>query len=88
MLKPNDGFKANEGDTLSVNYPEIMVPVGHMLNVKIGGLLYTRKLREGDDVSAIYDEIYGFLEKKARRDGRLKIQAVLADVEASKRKTV
>lgn len=88
MLEPKDGFKANEGDTLSVNYPEIMVPVGHMLNVKIGGLLYTRKLREGDDVSEVYDAIYGFLEKKARRDGLLKIKAVLADVEASKRKAV
>lgn len=82
----SDGFKANEGDTLSVGYPEIMVPVGHMLNVKIGGLLYTRKLRDGDDVSAVYDEVYAFLEKKARRDGRLKIQAVLADVEASKQR--
>jgi hypothetical protein len=66
---------ARDGDVLVVSYPEVSIPIGSgsYCAVKIGGLIYTRKLVEGDDVSEQYDAIYTFLQKKARTDGREKI---------------
>lgn len=66
---------AREGDVLVVTYPEVKVPVAQYWTVGIGNLIYTRKLVEGDDVSAEYDRVYAFLKSKAERDGREKLKA-------------
>ena len=66
--------QAREGDVLVVAYPEVTVPIAQFSGVKVGGLIYTRKLIEGDDVEEQYRAIYDFLKAKATADGRIKIQ--------------
>lgn len=65
---------ARDGDILVVSYPEVTIPIAQYSGVKVGGLIYTRKLLDGDDVEAQYRSIYEFLKAKATADGRAKVQ--------------
>lgn len=70
------GFMPREGDVLVVGYPEVTIGLGgnSYSAVKVGGLIYTRKLVEGDDPSEQYRKIYAFLERRAVLDGREKVK--------------
>jgi hypothetical protein len=69
-------FEVREGDVLVVSYPEVTIGLGgnSYSSVKVGGLIYTRKLLEGDDPDEQYRKIYAFLEQRAVRDGREKVR--------------
>ena len=79
------GFLANEGDVLVVSYPEVKLPIAgsRYAMVSVGGLIYTRKLREGDDVQAEHDRIYGWLRTNAERSAREKLEAWAAELAGS-----
>lgn len=69
----SDGLVAREGDVLVVNYPEIRVPVAPYCTVGVGGLVYTRQLRDGDDPEQEYRRIYDYLDRQVKADARVKI---------------
>jgi hypothetical protein len=68
-------FVARDGDTLTVSYPEVKLPLrAKFAIVDVGGVSYTRALRDGDDVGAEYDRIYSFLRQRAERDAVEKVR--------------
>jgi hypothetical protein len=70
-----DTLKARDGDVLVVSYPEVTVPLTtKYASVKIGGLIYTRRLVAGEEVQAEYDSIYRFLKGMAQRDAHEKVR--------------
>lgn len=74
-------IKARPGDVLVVSYPEMKIPIPDTFgNITIGGLIYTRQLLDGDDVSAEFERIYEFLKQKAIRHGREKVAEFAAEV--------
>ena len=80
MTQPDDddgaaGFEAREGDILVVSYPEVTVPVVQYSAVKVGGLIYTRRLQKGDDPNEQHDRIYAWLKRKAERAANEKVEA-------------
>lgn len=76
MSDPPAGFTPREGDVLVVSYPEVTISLGgnSFSAVKVGGLIYTRKLIDGDDPGEQYRKIYAFLERRALIDGREKVK--------------
>ena len=77
-----DSFEVRDGDLLVVSYPEVNVGLGgnSFSSVKLGGLIYTRRLLAEDDVDEQYRRIYAFLKAKADADGRAKIAAYQDEV--------
>lgn len=75
-------FEPRDGDVLVVSYPEANVGLGgnSYSSVKVGGLIYTRKLVEGDDPEEQYRKIYAYLERLALRDGRAKIALFMEEL--------
>lgn len=67
------GLEARDGDNLVVSYPEVTIPIGSYSSVKVGGLIYTRKLVAGEDVAEQYTRIYAFLKSRADADARVKV---------------
>jgi hypothetical protein len=74
VAKP--AFVPREGDQLVIAYPEVTIGLGSnsYSSVKVGGLIYTRVLRDADDADEQYRKIYAFLEQRAVRDGREKVK--------------
>lgn len=72
----SDNIDVREGDVLVVSYPESTIGLGgnSYSSVKVGGIAYTRKLVEGDDVAEQYRKIYDFLAARAQADGREKVK--------------
>jgi hypothetical protein len=73
-------FEVRDADILVVSYPEVTIPIANYSGVKVGGLIYTRKLLAGDDAGEQYDRIYAFLKSKADADGRAKVAAYQAEL--------
>jgi len=75
-------LEPREGDVLVVSYPESTISLGgtSYSAVKVGGLIYTRKLLAKDDLDAQYDLIYDFLKQRAQRDGRMKVDEFQAEL--------
>jgi len=71
---------AREGDTLVVSYPEVKIPLAKFAIAGVGGLIYTRQLKAGDDAQAEYDRIYAFLKRAAERDAKEKVQLWAAEL--------
>jgi hypothetical protein len=71
---------AREGDVLVVSYGEHTIPIAQYANVKVGGLTYSRKLAEGDDVEAEYTRVYAFLKRRAMLDGQAKVDEAQAEL--------
>lgn len=67
------GFEAREGDVLVVSYPEVTVPVVQYSAVKVGGLIYTRRIQKGDDPNEQYEKIYAWLKRKAEKAANEKV---------------
>ena len=67
-------FEAREGDVLVVSYPEVTIPLRQYASAKVGGLIYTRKLREGESVAEQFEKVYAFLTKRAENDAREKVK--------------
>ena len=67
-------FDVRDGDVLVVSYPEVTIPIAPYASVKVGGLIYTRKLVHGDDIGEEYDRIYAFLQSNAEADAAEKVQ--------------
>lgn len=69
-------LEARDGDVLVVAYPEVTIPLGgnSYSAVRVAGLIYTRKMLQGEDVAKQYDVIYAFLKERATVDGRAKVQ--------------
>lgn len=81
--QPPPDFEAREGDLLVVSYPEVTLPLAPYSTAKIGGLIYTRKLREGESVDEQFGRIYGYLEKRAEADARRKLGTFKAELDAA-----
>lgn len=66
---------AREGDVIVVSYPEVTIPLPtKYATVKCGGLIYTRRLVDGDNVQIEHERIYAFLKRTAERDAREKVR--------------
>lgn len=73
-FEPLPDFEAREGDVLVVGYPEVTIPLKQYSSCKVGGLIYTRKMREGESVAEQMEKVYRFLEKRAEADARSKVR--------------
>jgi hypothetical protein len=74
------GFEAREGDTLVVTYPEVTLPLpAKFAMMKFGGLIYTRKLREGDDPAAEHARIDEWLTRTAETEGSRKYRRLVRE---------
>lgn len=80
------GFEARDGDVLVVSYPEVKLPVspGSYAMVTVGGLIYTRQLRAGDDVDAEQRKIYAWLKRRAEADARVKVEEFSKQLEIAR----
>lgn len=79
-----DALSAREGDVLVVSYPECKVPISRYASAAIGGLIYTRRLKEGDDVQDEHDRIYAFLRRNAEREAKEKVKLWTDELRAPK----
>jgi hypothetical protein len=76
---------ARDGDVLVVSYPEVKIPLTTKYGiVGVGGLIYTRKLVEGDVVQDEHDKVYAFLQRMAERDAREKVRAWTQELESAR----
>lgn len=74
------GFEARAGDVLVVSYQEVTLPLPKAYSMmKFGGLIYTRQLREGDDVAAEAATISKWLTKTAETEGVAKYRRLVAE---------
>jgi hypothetical protein len=74
------GFEARDGDTLVVTYPEVTLPLpAKFAMMKFGGLIYTRKLRAGDDVAAEHARIDRWLSRTAETEGTRKYKRLVRE---------
>lgn len=74
------GFEPRDGDVLVVTYPEVTLPLPKQYAMmKFGGLIYTRQLRAGDDVTATAEAIGGWLTRTAELSGIAKYRRLVAD---------
>lgn len=71
---------ARDGDSISVSYPEVKIPLAKFAIAGVGGLIYVRQLKAGDDVQAEYDRVYAFLKRAAERDAKEKVQLWSAEL--------
>jgi hypothetical protein len=71
---------ARDGDILVVQYPEVTIPIAQYCTVKVGGLIYTRKLVAGEDAELQCRIVYEFLRNRAQADGRVKIDEYRAEL--------
>jgi hypothetical protein len=71
---------ARDGDVLVVSYPEVKIPVVQYGSVTVGGLIFTRKLNDGDNVSDEFDTIYRFLKTKAETLAADKVKTWAAEM--------
>lgn len=73
-------FVARDGDTLVVTYPEVTLPLPEKFAMmKFGGLIYTRRLRDGDDPQEQLETIDRWLTREAERAGVAKYKRLLRD---------
>ena len=79
-VEPGHGLVARDGDVLVVSYPEITIPLKQYSSVKIGGLIYTRRLVDGESVDEQYAKVYAFLKTKAETDGVAKVKTWAAEL--------
>lgn len=85
-IEAGPGFEPRDGDMLTVSYPEVKLPLrAKFAIVDVGGLSYTRTLRDGDDVGEEYDRIYAFLRQRAERDAVEKVKMWNAEFSGSDR---
>ena len=83
----SDSLAAREGDVIVVSYPEVTVPLRtRYASVKVGGMIYTRRLLEGDDVGEQFDKVYAFLQARAESVGVEKIRLWGAELSPSSTK--
>lgn len=83
IFAPPPDFEAREGDVLVVSYPEVTIPLRQYANAKVGGLIYTRKLREAESVDEQFDKIYKYLARRAEKDAREKIEIYAGELKGS-----
>lgn len=77
------GFEPREGDVLVVSYGGVKLNLpGKYNGVEVGGNIYTRRLREGDDPMQEYVRIYGFLANVSEESAREKIRRWSDEVKA------
>lgn len=77
MPEALETFEARDGDVLVVGYPEVTLPLKiKYATVKIGGWIYTRKLREGDDVAEEARRVHAFLRQHALKYGKIKVEEI------------
>lgn len=74
VYNPPPDFTAREGDVLVVSYPEVTIPLRQYASAKIGGLIYTRRLIEGESVAEQFERVYAFLSARAEADAREKVK--------------
>lgn len=75
-----EGFSARDGDSLVISYPEVTLPLPRKFAMmKFGGLIYTRKLNEGEDVAEQYEVISKWLFAVGERDGVAKYRKLLKE---------
>lgn len=68
-------FEVRDGDILVVSYPEVTLPLpAKFSGVKVGGWIYTRKLRDGDNATEQASKIYAWLSRVAERTGAEKVK--------------
>lgn len=79
-----EAFEVRDGDVLTVSFPEATLSVAPYSTVKVGGLVFQRQLRAGDDVNLEHDRIYAFLKRKAELIGREKVEHYLAELERAR----
>lgn len=84
MKPPMSGLVARDGDVLVVSYPEVTIPIRQYSNVKVGGLIYTRKLVAGEDVGEQYADVYAFLRDRAEKDAVEKVKLWAAELGAAR----
>lgn len=89
MHQSNDGgappqLRARDGDVLVVTYGDVKIPISKYNTVTVGGLIYTRRLVDGDDVQLEHDVIYEFLRDNAERDAREKFSTWAAQIQAAR----
>jgi hypothetical protein len=73
-------FEPRDGDVLVVSYPEVTLPLPKQFSMmKFGGLIYTRQLRVGDDVTATARTIGAWITKIAESDGAAKFRRLNAE---------
>jgi hypothetical protein len=78
-------LRARDGDVLVVSYPEVKIPLATKFsNIVVGGLIYTRKLIEGDDAQLEYERIYAFLKAMAEKDAREKVRLWTEELSAKR----
>lgn len=83
--QPPPDFEAREGDLLVVSYPEVTLPLAPYSTAKIGGLIYTRKLREGESVDEQFGRIYSYLERRAESDARRKLATFKGEIDSARK---
>lgn len=77
---PIGTFIARDGDVLVCSYPEVTLPLPKQYAmVKFGGLIFTRKLVEGDDVEEQARTIMAWLAAHAEAAGTAKYRRIYAD---------
>lgn len=74
------GFVPRDGDVLVVTYPEVTLPLPKAYSMmKFGGLIYTRTLRDGDDVQAEATTISAWITRVAEAEGVAKYRRLVAE---------
>jgi hypothetical protein len=65
------GFLAREGDVFVVAVPEVTLPLPRKFAmIKLGGMMYTRRMCDGEDVAEQGRQVYEWLERFSERVGR------------------
>jgi hypothetical protein len=81
-----EGFEARDGDVLVVSVPEVTLPLPRKYaTIKLGGFIYTRKLRAGDDTKAEGERVYRWLERFSEAVGRDRFRRWAAEFRGSDR---
>lgn len=74
------GFEPRDGDVLVITYPEVTLPLPKAYSMmKFGGFIYTRQLREGDDVQEMATTISAWITRVAEREGSAKYRRLVAE---------